>query len=71
MSPLYLEIFYHILILFVYLCLTIPNKPHLIKLLKENYIFTEFCKGIFFVAEGFGDENEQFSLLSNFRVVLL
>lgn len=38
-----------------------PKKPYLIKFLKENYIFTDFDKELYFVAESFLEENEQFS----------
>lgn len=37
-----------------------PNKPYLIKMLQENYIFTKLSKGLYFV-ESFRKENEQFS----------
>lgn len=36
-----------------------PNKPYLIKLLKENLIFTKFSNGLNFVAGGFQEDNEQ------------
>lgn len=35
----YLKIVHHILIIFVYLYFTVPNKPNYIKLLIENYIY--------------------------------
>lgn len=30
-----------------------PNTLYWMKLLKENYIFTEFSEELYFVAEGF------------------
>lgn len=36
------------------------NKSYLIKF-KENHIFTELSKELYFVAEGLHEENEQFS----------
>lgn len=30
-------------------------------MLKENYILSEFSKGLYFVVESYQEENEQFS----------
>lgn len=47
------------------------NKPYWINYSKENYIFKEFCEGLYFVAGDFQEVNGQFSLLNSFGVLLL